>query len=667
METFPRQAAATGQFRHGQPRNFRATDAALYYLRSRGGREAALELRHWDRKTHETSMILSGQPSATMSDAERTMRERTRETASGITTYDVRHDRVVACAGGALLQWDAEAGARAIPGVSGGFDPRLSPDGQWITWVAAGALHCRAWDGSTQTVIVEPDGDESWGVADFIAAEELYRSRGYWWLPDSTGLLVQRTDESPVPVWFRSDPAHPQKAPVAQRYPHAGAANADVQLWRFDLTGDGQRIGLPPFEYLVAVGAGVVSVFNREQTELIICDYAGDVLSVMRQQPWLDLVPGLPRRDTSDRLVAWRDDQGRSLTIDGEPVTEGVHLRSLVGVMEDSVYITAGTDPAESRLAVIGPNGFQWLSAADRYVIATLEAGLLVTSEVGWDSYRAEVTIRDMAYQPLATVDNLAEEPMVAATAHRMPSQTNAVQTVVLWPSQSAPEPLPILMYPYGGPHAQRVLAARGAYASAQWLADQGFCVIVADGRGTPGQSPSWEQSVAGNLRDPALEDQVSALAAVVDAYGHRVDPGRVGILGWSYGGYLAALAVLQRPDVFHAAVAGAPVTDWRLYDTAYTERYLGNPTVDADPYEHSSLLALAGQLERPLLLIHGLSDDNVFAAHSLQLSTALLRAGKAHEVLPLSGVTHMTPQPEVAENLLLLQVDFFRRHLASR
>ena len=222
-------------------------------------------------------------------------------------------------------------------------------------------------------------------------------------------------------------------------------------------------------------------------------------------------------------------------------------------------------------------------------------------------------------------------------------------------------------MNPYGGPHAQRVLAARNAYAGAQWLADQGFCVVIADGRGTPGQSPAWEHSIAGNLRDAALEDQVAALERVAAAYPDVVDRSRVGILGWSYGGYLAALAVLQRPDVFTAAIAGAPVTEWRLYDTAYTERYLGDPRTAPEAYDHSSLLPLAGDLERPLLVIHGLADDNVFAAHTLQLSSALVAAGRPHEVLPLSGVTHMTPQPEVAENLLLLQVDFFRRHLATK
>jgi len=137
-----------------------------------------------------------------------------------------------------------------------------------------------------------------------------------------------------------------------------------------------------------------------------------------------------------------------------------------------------------------------------------------------------------------------------------------------------------------------------------------------------------------------------------------------VAIRGWSFGGYLAALAVLRRPDVFHAAVAGAPVTDWRLYDTHYTERYLGHPEQNGAAYERSSLLGDAAKLERPLLLIHGLADDNVVAAHTLRLSALLLAAGRPHSVLPLSGVTHMTPQEEVAENLLLLQVDFLRKAL---
>ena len=135
-------------------------------------------------------------------------------------------------------------------------------------------------------------------------------------------------------------------------------------------------------------------------------------------------------------------------------------------------------------------------------------------------------------------------------------------------------------------------------------------------------------------------------------------------IRGWSFGGYLAALAVLRRPDVFHAAVAGAPVTDWRLYDTHYTERYLGDPATEPENYARTDLCVEAAWLERPLLLVHGLADDNVLAAHKLQLSRAQLEAGRPHRVLPLSGVTHMTPQVDVAENLLRVQLEFLREAL---
>jgi dipeptidyl-peptidase-4 len=207
------------------------------------------------------------------------------------------------------------------------------------------------------------------------------------------------------------------------------------------------------------------------------------------------------------------------------------------------------------------------------------------------------------------------------------------------------------------------VVAARDAYLVPQWLAEQGFAVVIADGRGTPGRGPEWERAVAGDLAGPVLEDQVTALQAAA-AYCPDLDTSRVGIRGWSFGGYLAALAVLDRPEVFHAAVAGAPVTDWELYDTHYTERYLGLPQQDPAAYERSSLLPRAAALTRPLMIIHGLADDNVVVAHSLRLSSALLAAGRPHTVLPLTGVTHMAAQEEVAESLLLLQVAFLRAAL---
>jgi len=222
---------------------------------------------------------------------------------------------------------------------------------------------------------------------------------------------------------------------------------------------------------------------------------------------------------------------------------------------------------------------------------------------------------------------------------------------------------LPVLLDPYGGPHAQRVMQSRSMFLTSQWFADQGFAVLVVDGRGTPGRGPEFEREVRGDLAGPVLEDQIGALRAAAEIE-PRMDLGRVAIRGWSFGGYLAALAVLRRPDLFHAAVAGAPVTDWRLYDTHYTERYLGDPRLEPDNYETSGLASdvtrpTSDHPIRPLMLIHGLADDNVVSAHTLQLSRALLEVGRPHTVLPLSGVTHMTPQEEVAENLLVLQARF--------
>ena len=290
---------------------------------------------------------------------------------------------------------------------------------------------------------------------------------------------------------------------------------------------------------------------------------------------------------------------------------------------------------------------------------------VLVVTTSTLESAERRVEVR--AGAAVHSIDDLSEEPVIEprVTLHRVGARD--IPVAVLFPNTDAevPEgPLPVLLDPYGGPHAQRVLRNAHAFTTSQWFADQGFVVVVADGRGTPAVPGEWERSVYGDLAAPVLDDQLDALHAVAELYPGRLDLDRVGIRGWSFGGYLAALAVLRRPDAVHVGIAGAPVTDWRLYDTHYTERYLGQPDLEPENYERTSLLNDAPQLDRPLMLIHGLADDNVVAAHTLQLSRALLEAGRPHTVLPLSGVSHMTPQEVVAENLLRLQVDFLRTHL---
>ena len=221
--------------------------------------------------------------------------------------------------------------------------------------------------------------------------------------------------------------------------------------------------------------------------------------------------------------------------------------------------------------------------------------GTTVVSSRGLDDDGVTVRVYREG-QPTRTIASLAERPALPAPRPVLfGAGPREIRTAVLFPSWHQPgqRKLPVLLDPYGGPHAQRVLKARAAYLTPQWFAEQGFAVVIADGRGTPGRGPQWERAVAGDLAGPVLEDQVDALRDAAARFAD-LDTGRVAIRGWSFGGYLAALAVLRRPDVFHAAIAGAPVTDWHLYDTHYTERYLGFPDRDEENYERSSLIFLA-------------------------------------------------------------------------
>jgi dipeptidyl-peptidase-4 len=264
-----------------------------------------------------------------------------------------------------------------------------------------------------------------------------------------------------------------------------------------------------------------------------------------------------------------------------------------------------------------------------------------------------------------AAIADRSADPGLAARPAFLTLARDELQAALFLPSHhDGHGPLPVLLDPYGGPHAQRVLASHNAHLVSRWFAEHGYAVLVTDGRGTPGRGPAWERAVWGDLAGPVLDDQLAALDAALERF-DVLDGSRVGIRGWSFGGYLAALAVLRRPDRFHAAVAGAPVTAWGLYDTHYTERYLGHPDEHPDNYRRSDLLDPDAEatgrplLNRPLLLIHGLADDNVVAAHTLRFSAALLASGAPHRVLPLSGVTHMASQEAVAENLLRLQLAF--------
>jgi dipeptidyl-peptidase-4 len=719
-DSFPRQYARTQRFTLGEPRTITVSPDGerIVFLRSRGGEDPVNCLWIVDARSGEERLVAD--PLALLPDRtgaadlddlppeERARRERTREMGSGVTAY-ATDDKVTVAAfalnGRLHVAGLLSAQARELPVAGPVFDPRPDPLAQRVAYVS-GRLLCVGELTGSWHVLAGDDPDEtdavSWGSADFIAAEEMGRTRGYWWSPDGTAIAACRVDVTDVDTWHIADPANPSVAPNEIRYPGAGTTNPDVRLYIVPLDGS-ERIEIEwdrdGFPYIADVAwnrHGLhVTLQSRDQRHVMTVQAdpttgATEEVVSDRDDDWVELVPGTPRHDAEGRLVTCGDRDGvRRLLVDDVPVSPLTQqVRSVVSVDDTPdgtggiVYLANPIDDATVQHV--------WRMQPGKEPEALTDEPGIHRASAGGDT----VVVRSATLgEPSAwtasldgiTLESHVARPLVAPRPHLITIGDRRLATAVLLPSDRdrfGGAALPVLLDPYGGPHAQRVVATQAAHLTSQWFADQGFVVIVVDGRGTPGRGSQWERDVHGDLASAPLEDQIDGLHGAAEWLNDRAaamsdgaddegdtsaitcDLSKVGIRGWSFGGYLAALAVLRRPEVFHAAVAGAPVTEWRLYDTHYTERYLGDPHADAETYDQSSLLPIAGDLTRPLLLIHGLADDNVVAAHTLRLSSALLAAGKPHEVLPLVGVTHMTPQEVVAENLLLHQLDFLRRAL---
>ncbi|MEU6535420.1 prolyl oligopeptidase family serine peptidase [Streptomyces sp. NPDC047000] len=701
--SFPRRHARTQRFTLGAPRAFTvAPDGSrVAFLRSSSGTDRANSL--WVLDVDAGQERLAADPRALLGGAEenlppeeRARRERSREGGAGIVGYatDAAVELASFALSGRLFTAELRAGtARELPAAGPVIDPRPSPDGRHIAYVAHGALRVVGAEGDAERALAEPEevegyGTVCYGLAEFIAAEEMARYRGFWWAPESDRLLVARVDDTPVNRWWIADPAHPGREPHHVAYPAAGTPNADVRLFVITLEGDRTEVrwDRARYPYLARVhwsgaGAPLILVQARDQGSqlcLAVDPDSGTTRMVHADEDpkWLDLFPGVPCWSPAGQLVRMADEGGaRILAVGERPLTgAALHVRAVLDVTADDVLISASAgeeaeapEIGEVHVYRVNELGLERVSQEPGVHSAVRAGGVtvLVSAVPDRPGTRAEV-LRDG--KRAAVIASYAEDPGMSPRMTLVHGGARRIPCAVLMPQDyDNTSPLPVLVDPYGGPHGQRVTAAHTPHLTSQWFADQGFAVVVADGRGTPGRSPGWEKAVRDDIAAVVLQDQVDALQALAGDF--PLDLTRVGIRGWSFGGYLAALAVLRRPDVFHAAVVGAPVTDLRLYDTHYQERYLGHPDEQPDVYRRNSLIDDAGLVDaaephRPMMIIHGLADDNVVVAHSLRLSSALLAAGRPHEVLPLSGVTHMTPQETVAENLLRLQLDFLRRSL---
>ena len=675
--SFPLLLARTQSFRLGRPQRFTLSPDGerLLFLRTRGGEDPVRCLWELDLVSGAERLVADPGDAGDepITDRERARRERARDRGAGIADYSCdREVRVAALtAGQKLYVVDlATTDVTELPARTPLTDVTISPDGTAVAYVSDGALRLIGTDGSDDRAIAEPSSPEiTYGLAEHAAGESMARHRGYWWAPDGQRLAVARVDVSPVKTWYLSDPTTPDAPPSAHRYPVVGTDNAVVTL--HVLSRDGDRVdvdfGWPDHEYLARVvwdGHGLLAmVQNRAQSVMRVYAVDPDTgrcdqLAEVTDRAWTEIVDGVPARTGNGELV-WTADSPdtRRLTIDGVPVTpEGLQVSQVYAVDGDTVLFGASEEPTERHLWTwSSADGLRQLTTEPGRYLGQRTAGTTVI--VGSTLTGGGVTVTGPYPR---TVKSVAASSPVVPKVSLVRAGRRELRTAVLFPAVwQRGERLPVLMDPYAGTGAQKAVADRDAYYASQWFADRGFAVIVADGRGTPGRGPRWEREEHGNRSAALLDDQVDALHAVAALY-PELDLSKVAIRGWSAGGYLAALAVLRRPDVFHAAVAGAPVTDMMLYDTHWQERYLGNPHEDQGPYDRDSIIKDAPNLDRPLMLIHGLRDDNVFPVHTMRLSAALLAAGRPHTVLPLPGASHIPPNVD----LLSQELTFIKRSL---
>ncbi|MHC4976322.1 MAG: S9 family peptidase [Planctomycetota bacterium] len=709
IDPFLEQYALTRRFSSGRPASIKVTPEgdAVLFLRS-GPRDNVRNLYGFDPETGAERVLLTAEQilqgaEEQLTPEEKARRERMRLSARGIATYQLSKDGnlILVPLSGSLYVVNRTTGdVREYPSDKGfPIDPQFAPDGASIGVVRNGELYTIDLEsGREDQLTLSASETVTNALAEFVAQEEMGRMHGYWWSPDSRKIVYQQTDVEGMEIMHLNDPRTLYNTPNTWPYPRPGKKNADVTLAVHD-RGEHETVWVQwdhdEYPYLATVkwpenAPPTIVVQNRFQTESRILEidpetgYTTELWSET-DPAWIDLDQQMPRwlSDgsgflwTTQRNGGWQIElhnrQGELIRTLTEP---SLHYQRLVHLDEENatvLFTAKGDTPNQTHLysapldvAAGQPRQLTFEPGSHSATVA--ENGTLMVrtgSTASNVSYRNVVNANgDM----LGEIASVAEEPPITPQPEwtTVSDGEREFHCVIVRPTDFDPDKsYPVINYVYGGPTSQTVTASARSYLFPQWIANQGYIVVRIDARGTPGRGSQWLKIVKGNLIDIALRDQATATTLLCEKY-PEMDADRVGMFGWSFGGYFSAMAAMRSPDVFAAGVAGAPVTDWQDYDTHYTERYLWTPEHNPDGYEASNVLTYADQLEVPLLIIHGTVDDNVYFAHALKMSDALFRAGKEHDFLPLSGFTHMVADPLVTQREYERILGFFREHLGT-
>ncbi len=708
--SFLREFAETRRYLAGRPTSpkFSPDGKTVFFLRAKPKAPEQM-LFELDVATGQTRELLTPEAllkgaAQTLSVAEKARMERMRMTARGFTSFQLSPDGSKILLGLSGRLYVVDRGTSKVlelkSGAGAALDAKFSPDGLRVGFVRENDVRVIELKANVEKQVTK-GGTEAkpHGLAEFVAQEEMSRFAGFWFSADSKAIVFQETDHTGMEQFGIPDPNHPEAQPERFFYPRPGKANAKVKLLMTPVAGgkvteiawDVAAFGYLATVKVPKVGPITLVVQNREQTKeqvlqvdpktgkctLLLAEDDAAWLNIAQEFPhwlpdgsgffWMTEKNGGPevelRNADGTFNATWvkvaarygaasRPEAGFSELVGYDDANKGLWFLGGKSPAETHVFrVKAGEAPERVRLfadeasneaAVLSPDGKALVA---RVTSLTAMPKLAVFSAEG---------------KQLAELPSVALEPSLKMRVEvkKIGGEAGYWMTLLKPASFKAGQKLPVILSVYGGPGHQEVMYTMRENLVLQWVADQGFLVVKFDGHGTPNRGREWERAIKFDFATLPADDQIAALKLLGKEL-PEADLTRVGVYGWSFGGYMAALLAMRNPEAVKSAVAGAPVVDWLDYDTHYTERFLGVPPSAAKAYDVSNLLTYVAQAQRPILFMHGTADDNVYFFHTLKLSNALFRAGKQHSVLPLANFTHMVPEPLVMER----QWEWIARH----
>jgi dipeptidyl-peptidase 4 len=714
---FIRAYSQSRGFRRGTPQEARlAPDGkTVLFLRSKA-RDPEQSLFETDVASGQTREILTPEALETgpehLTLEERARRERMRITAHGFTSFLLSQDgkTVAVTLSGKLYAFDRASG-KTHPihiGKAAAITPKLSPDGKWLAYVQNDDLYVVTVDGKSKPLALTRGGTETkaHGLADFCASEELDRYDGFFWAPDSKSILYEEADTAMLERLAIVDPGHPENGADIIPYPRAGHSNAVLRFGLVKLASPGATTWVDwdreAWPYVANVNWSeqapptlvVLDRLQRNESVLLVDTANGKTREAIREtdEAWVNVDPSvaawlpdgsgfvwMSERDGDRRygLVSRASGAGHSSADVKWLTPRGMQAEAVADLdaVRRSLVFVATRDALEREVMRVSLDG------GEPVAIAHVERGAAYASftEKWHDSFLSSersltgprhLVVRSGDGKVLREIPSVADAPPTPNVELTTAGPDGMHVAIVRPRAYVQGARYAVIDSAYAGPHVQVVALDSRNWLLEQWMADAtGAIVVAVDAKGTPGRGRAWERAIQGKLGDVPLEGHIAAIQSLAASH-PEMDGSRVGVYGWSYGGYYSSFAALRRPDFYSAAVAIAPVADWRDYDTAYTERFLGLPGQNTAAYDEASLLTYAskpkGAREATFLLAHGTADDNVYFMNSLKLADALAKSGRSFRFLPYLGQTHQMASPEALESVWTQAADTLRSALAK-